>query len=91
MPMLMPERANPISAVVAAAPGWRVEAFAPPGTDVSGLPAPSHVVAWALVADVGEPGGQVVQPVFLAGARTWTPDQYRAAHGQALDVKVVPA
>ncbi|MGW2594743.1 hypothetical protein ACWCXC_31375 [Streptomyces sp. NPDC001515] len=33
-------------------------------------------------------GGARVEPVFLAAGRAWTPDQYRAAYGQALSVDV---
>lgn len=83
--------AGAINGVVAAQPGWRVEAYAPTGTDTSGMPAPSYVVAWAQIEDVTAPGGSVLQPVFVAGARTWTPDQYRAAYGALLELKVVQA
>jgi hypothetical protein len=47
------------------------------------------VVAWAQVAADAEPGGAVIVPVFLAAGRTWTPDQFRVAFGQAVDVQVV--
>ncbi|MDX3124543.1 hypothetical protein PV414_24345 [Streptomyces scabiei] len=55
------------------------------------MPAPSHVVAWALLTDTIAPGGARVEPVFYAGDRTWTPDQYREAYGEDLTLKVVPA
>lgn len=90
MPILSGE-AGVITGVVAAVPGWQVDAYAPLGAGPGQIPAPSHVVAWALI-DAGDvPGGGVVQPVFLAGGRTWTPDQYRAAYGETLDLVVVPA
>jgi len=63
-----------LMALVAAAPGWRVDAYAPRGTDISGVPMPSHVVAWVLVDDELAPGGATVEPVFYAENRTWTPD-----------------
>ncbi|WP_328545454.1 hypothetical protein [Streptomyces europaeiscabiei] len=80
-----------ILSVAPATPGWRVEAFAPRGTDTAQMPAPSHVVAWALLTDTIAPGGARVEPVFYAGDRTWTPDQYREAYGEDLTLKVVPA
>ncbi|MFG2970913.1 hypothetical protein ACGFZS_47355 [Streptomyces sp. NPDC048288] len=94
--MLTPDTAadpepGPITGVVAASPGWRVNAYAPRGTDISAVPTPSHVVAWALIPNLLEPGGSTVQPVFVAGARTWTPDQFRAAYGESLELKVAPA
>lgn len=79
----------PISGLVSAQPGWRVDAFAPRGTDISGVPTPSHVVAWALLAYGSEPGGSRVEPVFVAGDRTWTPDQFRATYGAMLELHVV--
>lgn len=80
-----------IVAVVAAQPGWRVDAFAPRGSVVTGVPTPSHVVAWALIADSTEAGGAIVEPVFFAGERTWTPAQFQARYGETLTLKVVPA
>jgi hypothetical protein len=68
-----------------------VDAFAPRDSNSSGVPTPSHVVAWALIADELAPGGATVEPVFYAGERTWTPDQFRAAYGETLELKVVPA
>lgn len=84
------EAATPgtIAGLVAAVPGWRVEVSAPSGSDVSGVPAPSDVVAWVLVADGAAPGGSRVDPVFLADGQAWTPDQYRAAYGRQLTVRV---
>lgn len=82
---------GPITALAAASSNWRVEAYAPPGTDVSRVPTPSHVVAWALVEAATEAGGSLVVPVFVAGTRTWTPDQFQAAYGAALELLVVPA
>jgi len=83
-----PER--PIVGVVAALAGMRVDAFAPRTTDTAGVPTPSHVVAWALVRDELEPGGSVLEPVFFAAGRTWTPDQFKATYGQDITVEVVP-
>lgn len=88
---IVSQQQRPITTVVSAQPGWKVDAFAPRGTDTGGIPTPSHVVAWALLADAAEAGGSRVEPVFVAGERTWTPDQYRAAHGAGLELKVVPA
>ncbi|MFJ9038002.1 hypothetical protein ACIRF8_15585 [Streptomyces sp. NPDC102406] len=77
-----------ITGMTAASPGWRVQASAPTDAGTEGVPAPSDVVAWVLVADQVAPGGARVDPVFLAGGRAWTPDQYRATYGQELDVQV---
>lgn len=77
-----------IGGLVAAAPGWRVSVLAPAGSDVGGVPAPTDVVGWVLVPDPERVGGARVDPVFLAGGQTWTPDQYRAAYGQHLTVRV---
>ncbi|MFE7233894.1 hypothetical protein ACFVAF_25155 [Streptomyces sp. NPDC057596] len=71
-----------------AAPGLTVEVKAPPGTDTTGVPAGGGVVGWILVDDASTPGGARVDPVFLAAGRAWTPDQYRAAYGQQLEVRV---
>ncbi|MGW0578606.1 hypothetical protein ACWD25_22155 [Streptomyces sp. NPDC002920] len=55
------------------------------------MPAPSDVVAWATIAAPDSVGGARVEPVFLADGRAWTPDQYRAAYGQQLTVRVIMA
>lgn len=80
-----------IVSLAAAAPGWRVDAFAPRGTDTARMPTPSHVVAWALVASTLAPGGAEIEPVFYAGDRTWTPEQYREAYGENITLRVTPA
>ncbi|MFF9003675.1 hypothetical protein ACF1GW_38920 [Streptomyces achromogenes] len=80
-----------IRTVVPAAPGWRVAAYAPAGTDIGRVPTPTHVVAWALMEAATEPGGCITVPVFVAGVRTWTPDQFRAVYGAMLELHVVPA
>ncbi|MFJ3083027.1 hypothetical protein ACIPJG_25185 [Streptomyces halstedii] len=74
---------------MAAVPGWVVEVTAPPGADVAGIPAGGPVLGWVLVAAEEAVGGSRVDPVFLAAGRAWTPDQYRAAYGQQLTVRVV--
>ncbi|WP_143589814.1 hypothetical protein [Streptomyces africanus] len=79
-----------MTGIVAAAPGMRVEAYAPKNASTTGIPAPSSVVAWAAVADPTAIGGVRVDPVFLADGRTWTPDQFWAAYGAGLELKVVP-
>jgi hypothetical protein len=91
MPIFTPQERGAITTLVGAAPGWRVDAYAPSGMDTSKVPTPSHVVGWMLVSTDLEPGGGVVEPVFIAGSRTWTPDQFRAAYGEGLELKVVPA
>jgi hypothetical protein len=92
MPLLTQAPApGAITGIVSAAPGWRVDAYAPQGTPVSEVPTPSHVVAWALIAGEDAAGGATVEPVFVAGERTWTPDQFRAVYGQALTLQVSPA
>lgn len=83
--------AYPVTALVAATPGLRVEAYAPKDTDTTGVPPPSGVVAWAQVADPDSVGGVRIDPVFVAAGRAWTPDQFRAAYGDMLELKVVPA
>lgn len=89
MPILMPDpTAGAITSLVAAAPGWRVDASAPKDIDLSSVPTPSTVVGWVLLADGLAPGGATVQPVFYAGGRTWTPQQFRAAYGTAIEVTV---
>jgi len=91
MPLLTEASAvGAITGIVPAAPGWRVEVSAPPDSDVSGVAVPSDVVAWALVGDEAELGGARVDPVFLADGRAFTPDQFRAAYGQQLTVRVAP-
>lgn len=77
-----------IRTVVPAAPGWRVMVAAPAGTDVTGVPYASTVVAWAQIADAKAAGGSRLEPVFLADGRAWTPDQFRAAYGAVLEVSV---
>lgn len=74
--------------MMSAAPGLSVLVGAPPGTDVLGIPPGGMVIGWILVADPGSVGGARVDPVFLADGRAWTPDQYRAAYGQQLTVRV---
>lgn len=80
----------PIASLVAAAPGWRVEASVSRGTDISTVPPPSHVVGWVLTADVLAPGGAIIEPAFCADGRVWTPTQFRAAYGAGITLKVVP-
>lgn len=82
--------AAPIVSLVAAGPGWRVEAYAPGGADSSSVPAPSHVVGWVLTADALAPGGAIIEPAFCADGRVWTPTQFRAAYGAGITLKVVP-
>jgi hypothetical protein len=92
MPMITQEPpAGVIAGLVSAPPGWRVDAYASRGVDVTGIPTPLSVVAWAQIEDTIAPGGARVEPVFVADGRTWTPDQFRAAYGEGLDLKVVPA
>ncbi|MEU0991261.1 hypothetical protein [Streptomyces sp. NPDC005953] len=89
MPIVMGQvPPGPIVGTVPAPLDVRVTIAAPAGSDVSGVPAPSVVVAWVLVGDPLEAGGARLEPVFLAGGRAWTPDQYRAAYGQRLTVNV---
>lgn len=80
--------AGVVSGLVAASPGLVVEVSAPAGADTAGVPPGGAVVGWVLVADEGAVGGARVDPVFLAAGRAWTPDQFRAAHGQGLGVVV---
>lgn len=77
-----------IHGTLPAVPGLSVLVGAPPGTDVLGIPAGGMVVGWVLVADPAAVGGARVDPLFLADGRVWTPDQYRAAYGQTLSVRV---
>lgn len=80
--------AGSILSALPAAPGLSVVVGAPPGTDVLGIPAGGAVVGWVLVADPAAIGRARVDPLFLADGRAWTPDQYRAAYGQRLTVRV---
>jgi hypothetical protein len=80
--------AGSIIGVLPAHEGLRVAVLAPAGADVSGIPSPGTAVGWVLVADPRLAGGARVDPVFLADGRTWTPDQYRATYGQALDIRI---
>ncbi|WP_254874922.1 MULTISPECIES: hypothetical protein [unclassified Streptomyces] len=74
--------------MVPAFDGLRVDVTAPAGADTAGVPGGGPVVGWVLVADEAAVGGTRVDPVFLAAGRAWTPDQFRAAHGQGLGVLV---
>lgn len=91
MPMLVEADAGQVVGVVAAAPGLRVDAFAPKDTVTAGVPTPGSVVAWAQVADPSRAGGVRLDPVFLADGRVWTPDQFQATYGDALTLLVVAA
>jgi hypothetical protein len=88
-----PLTAGTITSLAPAPPGWRVDAYVPreAATTAGAIPTPSSVVAWVLVQDDLAPGGATVQPVFCAGDRTWTPDQFWDAFGSAVTLKVVPA
>ncbi|MCZ4506934.1 hypothetical protein O3Q52_01660 [Streptomyces sp. ActVer] len=68
--------------------GLRVQVAAPVDMDTTNIPPAGIVVGWVLVADVEAAGGARVDPVFLADGRAFTPDQYRAAYGQQLTVRV---
>ncbi|WP_420032223.1 hypothetical protein ACN2WE_05015 [Streptomyces sp. cg28] len=81
-------RAGSIVGVLPAYSGLRVDVTVPAGVEVPEVPAGGVVVGWVLVADPGAVGGARVDPVFLAGGRPWTPDQYRAAYGTQLGVQV---
>lgn len=70
-PQDVPQPAGVVTAVVAAQPGWIVAVG----------PIKGPIVAWAQITDDTAPGGVRVDPVFIAGGRTWTPDQYRASVG----------
>lgn len=89
MPLITQQAASvlPIAGIVAAPPGLRVDAYAPAAA--VGVPTPSTVVAWALFVDPDAVGGMRLDPVFLASGRAWTPDQFRAAYGLDIDLKVV--
>ncbi|MGW4822509.1 hypothetical protein ACWEP4_26835 [Streptomyces sp. NPDC004227] len=82
------QAAGPIHGMTPAAPGLTALVSAPPDTDTTGIPAGGGVVGWILVDDGAAVGGARVDPVFLAAGQAWTPDQYRAAYGQQLDVRV---
>lgn len=74
-----------IVTLVAAEPGLTVQVSAPAGTpreSVAAMPTAGAVVAWTI-----EDG--LVQPVFLAAGRAWTPAQYRGVHGATLILDVV--
>lgn len=88
MPLILGRAAGDIVSLAAAEPGCRVEVAAPDGVDTSGVPAPSWIIGWVLVADETAAGGSRIDPVFLADGRAWTPDQYRATYGQQLTVQV---
>lgn len=77
-----------VSNLVAATPELMVVVSAPVRTDTAGVPPAGAVVGWVLVTDAVVAGGQRVEPVFLAAGRAVTPDQYRAAYGAQLDVRV---
>ncbi|MFM9616869.1 hypothetical protein ACKI14_02765 [Streptomyces turgidiscabies] len=80
--------AGSIVGLLPATPGVGVRVSAPAGTDVEGVPAAGPMVGWVLVVDVAAAGGARLDPVFLADGRAWTPDQYRAAFGEQLSVRV---
>lgn len=77
-----------VTGMIPAAPGFRVDVYAPSGTPTGAAPVPSAVVAWASIADSDQEGGVRLDPVFLADGRAWTPDQFRAAYGPLLEVRV---
>jgi hypothetical protein len=77
-----------VTGLVAAVPGLRVEASLPRDASASGIPVPSSVVAWVQLEDPDSAGGVRIEPVFLADGRAWTPDQFRAAYGAGIDLKV---
>lgn len=90
MPILVTTDPGAVVCVTAAAPGLRVDVYAPTPKDAAGVPTASIVVAWATVTDPASVGGVRVEPVFLAGERAWTPDQFRDMYGAALTFRVVP-
>ncbi|QGZ53374.1 hypothetical protein GPZ77_34680 (plasmid) [Streptomyces sp. QHH-9511] len=92
MPFLV-ENAEPgaVVAVAAAGPGWKVDAFVTRTTLITDIPAPGSVVAWATVADPASTGGVRIDPVFLADGQMWTPDQFRAAFGDTITLRVTGA
>lgn len=79
--------AGAVTALVPAAPGLRAVASAPPDA-AAGIPVPSAVIGWVLVADAGAVGGVRVDPVFLAAGVAWTPDQFRAVYGRGITITV---
>lgn len=89
MAMIVESGAPGVTGIVPATPGLSVTAYAPADADVRGVPPTSTVVAWAVVADLDVLGGVRLDPVFLADGRTWTPDQFRAAYGARIELKVV--
>lgn len=84
----MPTESATIIGVLPAIPGLSAVVSAPPGTSTEQIPAGGMVVGWVLVADPAAMGGARMDPVFLADGRAFTPDQYRAAYGQQLAVRV---
>lgn len=80
-----------IVGVLPAFDGLRADVTAPAGIDPGAAPGGGPVVGWVLLNDPGAPGGARLAPVFLAAGRAWTPDQYRAAYGQQLGVRVARA
>ncbi|MHC3450751.1 hypothetical protein [Streptomyces prasinus] len=86
--MMKGAAAGGIVGMLPAFDGLRAEITAPPGTDTTGVPGGGVVVGWVLVTDPAAAGGARVEPVFLSAGRAWTPDQYRAAYGQQLTVRV---
>lgn len=84
---MIPE-AGAILGMVPALAGLRADVAAPPGTETAGVPGGGVVVGWVLVADERAVGGTRVDPVFLAGGRAWTPDQFREVYGGQLTVRV---
>jgi hypothetical protein len=87
----VPAPGLPVTGLLPAAPGLRVDAYAPKNVNASGIPTPSSVVAWAQLADPDSVGGVRIDPVFLADGRVWTPDQFRAVYGESLELKVTLA
>ncbi|HEX5566005.1 MAG TPA: hypothetical protein VFY14_03530 [Streptomyces sp.] len=79
----------PVAGFLPAVGGYRMELYGPPDMDQVGLAIPTDVVAWAQVEDPFVPGGCWLDPVFLASGKTWTPDQFRARFGVALELKVI--
>ncbi|MFJ6566656.1 hypothetical protein ACIQNU_04500 [Streptomyces sp. NPDC091292] len=71
--------AGSIVGMLPALNGLMVQVSAPAGVDTAGVPPGGGVVGWVLVADPDAAGGARLEPVFLAGGRAWTPDQYRVA------------
>lgn len=90
MPIITGEEDPPvpgaIQALVPAVPGLQVTASA--AAAATGIPAPTAVVGWVLVADSTSAGGARVDPVFLAGGAAWTPDQFRAEYGQGITISI---